>query len=43
MELLGFTLANDYKTLVGQRILIKRLVDAVAQPLPDDATEIQIH
>ena len=43
MELLGFTPANDNKTLVGQRILISRLVDAVAQPLPDDATEIQIH
>ena len=40
MELLGFTSANDNKTLVGQRILISRLVDAVAQPLPDDATEI---
>ena len=43
MELLGFTPANDNKTLVGQRILISRLVDTVAQPLPDDATEIQIH
>ena len=43
MELLGFTPANDNKTLVGQRILISRLVDAVAQPLPDDATKIQIH
>ena len=43
MELLGFTPANDNKTLVGQRILISRLVDVVAQPLPDDTTEIQIH
>ena len=43
MELLGFTLANDNKTLVGQRILISCLVDAIATPLPHDATEIQIH
>ena len=43
MELLGFTPVNDNKTLVGQRILISRLVDAIAQPLLDDATEIQIH
>ena len=43
MELLGFTSANDNKTLVGQRILISRLVDAIAVPLPHDATEIQIH
>ena len=42
-ELLGFTPVNDNKTLVGQRILISRLVDAIAQPLLDDATEIQIH
>ena len=43
MELLGFTPANDNKTLVGQRILISHLVDAIAVPLPHDATEIQIH
>ena len=43
MELLGFTPANDNKTLVGQRILINQLVDAIAVPLPHDATEIQIH
>ena len=43
MELLGFTPTNDNKTLVGQRILISRLVDAIAVPLPHDATEIQIH
>ena len=43
MELLGFTPVNGNKTLVGQRILISRLVDAIAQPLLDDATEIQIH
>ncbi|XP_050255009.1 protein MAIN-LIKE 1-like [Quercus robur] len=43
LELLGFTLANDNKTLVGQRILISCLVDAIAAPLPHDVTEIQIH
>ncbi|XP_050259800.1 serine/threonine-protein phosphatase 7 long form homolog [Quercus robur] len=42
-ELLGFTPPNDNKTLVGQRILISRLVEAIAAPLPEDATEIQIH
>ena len=42
-ELLGFTPPNDNKTLVGQRILISRLVEAIAAPLPHDATEIQIH
>ena len=43
MELLGFTPANDNKTLVGQRILISRLINAIAEPLPHDAMEIQIH
>ena len=43
MKLLGFTPANDNKTLVGQRILISRLVDAIVVPLPHDAMEIQIH
>ena len=43
MELLGFTPTNDNKTLVGQKILISRLVDAIAAPLPHDTTEIQIH
>ena len=42
-ELLGFTPPNDNKTLVGQRIMISRLVEAIAAPLPHDATEIQIH
>ena len=42
-ELLGFTPPNDNKTLVGQRILINRLVEAIVAPLPHDATEIQIH
>ena len=43
IELLGFTMANDNKSLAGQRILISRLVDAIVAPLPHDATEIQIH
>ena len=44
MELLGFgVLVNDNKTLVGQRILISRLVECIAEPLPHDAMEIQIH
>ncbi|XP_030957219.1 serine/threonine-protein phosphatase 7 long form homolog [Quercus lobata] len=42
-ELLGFTPPNDNKTLVGQRILISRLVEAITAPLPHDATEIQIY
>ena len=43
-ELLGFgALANDKKTLVGQRILISRLVERIAEPLPHDVTKIQIH
>ena len=42
-DLLGFTPPNDNKTLVGQRIMISRLVEAIASPLPHDATEIQIH
>ena len=43
MELLGFTLVNDNKTLVGQRILISRLVEAIIEPLPHEAIGIQIH
>ncbi|KAK9992487.1 hypothetical protein SO802_027472 [Lithocarpus litseifolius] len=40
VELLGFGVpANDNKTLVGQRILISRLVERIAKPLPHDATE----
>ena len=42
-EMLGFSPPNDNKTLVGQRILISRLVEAIAAPLPHDATEMQIH
>ena len=44
VELLGFGVPeNDNKSLVGQRILISRLVERIAKPLPHDATEIQIH
>ena len=44
VELLGFGVpVNDNKTLVGQRILISRFVERVAEPLPHDAMEIQIH
>ena len=43
MELLGFTSANDNKTLVGQRILISRLVERIVEPLPHNKMEIQIH
>ena len=44
VELLGFGVpVNNNKTLARQRILIRRLVDAIARPLPHDATEIQIH
>ena len=43
MELLGFGVPeNDNKTLVGQRILISRLVERIVEPLPHDATEIQV-
>ena len=44
MELLGFGVPiNDIKTLAGQRILISRLVECIAESLPHDAIEIQIH
>ena len=42
-ELFGFTPSNNNKTLVGQRILISRLVEAIVAPLSHDATKIQIH
>ena len=44
VELLGFGVpVNDNKTLVGQRILVSRLIERIAEPLPHDATEIRIH
>ena len=43
-ELLGFAvLVKDKKTLVGQKILINCLVECIAEPLPHDATKMQIH
>ena len=43
-ELLGFAVStNDKKTLVRQKILINRLVEHIAKPLPHDAMKIQIH
>ena len=44
VELLGFGVSeNDNKPLMGQRILISCLVERIAEPLANDATEIQIH
>ena len=41
VELLGFgVLENNNKTLMGQRILISRLVERIAEPLTNDAIEI---
>ena len=43
-EFLGFRLVNDErKQLNGQRILIKRLLEQVANPLPPNAEEDQLH
>ena len=44
MELLGFGVPmNDIKPLARQRILISCLVECIVEPLPHDATKIQIH
>ena len=44
VELLVFGVpANGNKTLVVQTIHISRLVECIAEPLPHDATEMQIH
>ena len=43
-EELGFQVPqNDNKILAGQRILISWLLERIAELLPDNATEIQIH
>ncbi|XP_075663441.1 serine/threonine-protein phosphatase 7 long form homolog [Castanea sativa] len=43
-EFLGFRPVNNQrKELHGQRILIQRLLEAVANPLPPNATEDQLH
>ena len=43
VELLGFGVPANNKTLVRQRILISHLVKHIVKPLPHDATKIQIH
>ena len=42
-EFLGFQLINQYKQLTGQRILINRLLQQVAAPLPPNAENDQLH
>ena len=43
-EYLGFRPTNqDHMQLTGQRILIKRLLEEVADPLPPNAEEDQLH
>ena len=42
--MLGIQILDENKTeLDGQRIQIKVLVDQIAQPLPPDANELQVH
>ena len=44
-EFLGFRLINQeqHKELNGKRILIKRLLEQVANPLPPNVEEDQLH
>ena len=43
-EMLGIQIPDENKTVLdGQRIQIKALVDRIAQPLPPDANELQVH
>ena len=43
-DFLGFEPINDEtKQLTGQRIVIKRLLEQVASPLPPNAEEDQLH
>ena len=43
-DFLGFELVNDdTKLLIGQRIVIKRILEQVADPLPPNAKEDQLH
>ena len=39
-QLLGFDVLENSNILVGQRILISQLLQHIANPLSDDATEI---
>ena len=43
-EMLGIQILDENKTVLdGQRIQIKALVDRIAQSLPSDADELQVH
>ena len=43
-EMLGIQILDENKTMLdGQRIQIKALIDRIAQPLPPDANELQVH
>ena len=43
-EMLGIQILDENKTVLdGQRIQIKALVDRIAQSLPSDANELQVH
>ena len=43
-EMLGIQILDENKTMLdGQRIQIKALVDRIAQSLPSDANELQVH
>lgn len=42
-QLLSFDVPENLKILVGQRIFINRLLQHIANPLLDNAMEIQIH
>ena len=43
-EMLGIQIPYENKTVLdGQRIQIKALVDQIAQLLPPDANELQVH
>ena len=43
-EMLGIQIRDENKTVLdGQSIQIKALVDQIAQPLPSDANELQVH
>ena len=44
VEMLGIQIPDENKTMLdGQRIQIKVLIDQIAQPLPPDANEMQVH
>ena len=44
VEMLGIQIPDENKTMLdGQKIQIKVLIDQIAQPLPPDANEMQVH